>query len=58
METLNVSSSKREEMIDITRDVEKLLDGNTAEEGTRFPRSAKTPSAKAISVAIGIPIPG
>jgi secondary thiamine-phosphate synthase enzyme len=33
METLNVKSSDREEMIEITSDVEKLLRSNTAEEG-------------------------
>ena len=33
METLNVKSSKREEMVEITPEVEKLLRENAAEEG-------------------------
>ncbi len=33
MNTLNVNSSKREEMIDITRTVEKLVSENSAVEG-------------------------
>ncbi len=33
MEILNVNSSKRDEMIDITREMEKLLSVNAVEEG-------------------------
>lgn len=33
METFNVNSSKREEMIEITRDVEKFVGENPADEG-------------------------
>ena len=33
MKTLDVISSKREEMVDITRDVEKIVSENMADEG-------------------------